>query len=477
MPLQCPSRNLARRIRLSGKNQALQRGLKNRHIQMIALGGAIGTGLFYGSAASIGLAGPSVILAYLLGGGVIYLILRMMGEMAVEEPVAGAFSHFAYAYWGELPGFISGWNYWFLYIMVSMTELSVVGIYVNYWLPDFPQWLAAFLVLALITAVNLTKVKIYGELEFWFALIKVAAVVGMIGLGAVLILSGADNEAAATLGGNLWEHGGFFPHGFSGMLLSLVIVMFSFGGTELIAVTAGEAHEPQKSLPRAIRLVLRRILLFYVGALTVIMTLYPWNKIDMQGSPFVLIFSSLGIPAAADILNLVVLSAAISVYNSGIYSNGRMLYSLAQQGNAPALFMRLCRNRTPYLATLFSSLCTAVIVVLNYLFPGQVFPYVIAVATAAALLTWGLIALVHMRFRGAYARLGLQTRFRAPGCPWLNWVCLAFLGLVLALMTLLDSTRPAAIALPLWLGLLWLGFRLKKTRQKQAAARPGTDNV
>lgn len=461
----------------------LQRGLKNRHIQMIALGGAIGTGLFYGSAASISLAGPSVLLAYLLGGAVIWLIMRMMGEMAVAEPVSGAFSHFAYTYWGEFPGFLSGWNYWFLYVAVSMTELSVVGIYVNYWLPDFPQWLAAFLVLAGVTAVNLIQVKLYGELEFWFALIKVAAVLGMIGLGVALIVLHADRGpggADAPGFANLWRHGGFFPHGIWGMLLSLVLVMFSFGGTELIAVTAGEADNPKKSLPKAIRLVLRRILLFYIGALAVMMIIYPWNKVGMDGSPFVLIFSGLGIPAAAGILNLVVLSAAVSVYNSGAYSNARMLYSLALQGNAPAFFAKLNRHGAPYRGTLFSSLCTAIIVLLNWLFPGKVFLYVVSIATAAALLTWGMIALTHLRFRrirDARASSG-DGGFRAPGCPWLNYACLAFLALVLALMTQLDDTRPAVLLLPLWLGVLYTGFRLKKAREKRrdaarnAEARP-----
>ena len=453
----------------------LRRGLKNRHIQMIALGGAIGTGLFYGSAASISLAGPSVLPAYLLGGTVIWLILRMMGEMAVAEPVAGAFSHFAYAYWGEFPGFLSGWNYWFLYVAVSMTELSVVGIYVNYWLPDFPQWLTAFLVLAGVTAVNLIQVRLYGELEFWFALVKVAAVIGMIGLGAVLVLLNAGHDPQGANGpgfANLWAHGGFFPHGLSGMLLSLVLVMFSFGGTELIAVTAGEADNPKKSLPRAIRQVLRRILLFYIGALAVIMILYPWNKVGMEGSPFVLIFSGLGIPAAAGILNLVVLSAAVSVYNSGAYSNARMLYILARQGNAPAFFARLNRQGAPYLGTLFSALCTAVIVLLNWLFPGQVFLYVVSVATAAALLTWGMIALTHIRFRRIRDARGQGEKdsFRAPGCPWLNYLCLAFLALVLALMTRLDGTRPAVFALPLWLAVLYAGFRLKKAREKRRGA-------
>ncbi len=443
---------------------ALRRGLKNRHIQMIALGGAIGTGLFYGSAASISLAGPAVLLSYGIGGVIIYLIMRMMGEMAAEEPVAGAFSHFAYAYWGEFPGFLSGWNYWFLYVFVSMAELSVVGIYVNYWLPDFPQWLTSLCILAGITAVNMLNVKMFGELEFWCALIKVAAVIGMIALGIVLLVSGVGGTVSGP--GNLWEHGGFFPNGGRGVLLSLAVIMFSFGGTELIGVTAGEADNPKESIPKAINQVLRRILLFYIGALGVMMSIYPWNRVGMDGSPFVLIFSRLGIPAAADMLNFVVLTAAVSVYNSGIYSNARMLYSLARQGNAPKVFARLGDRQVPCLATLFSSLCTLGVVVLNYLFPGKVFLYVMSVATIGAVITWAMIVLVHLRFRNAHRDDAAALIFRTPLCPYANYACLAFLALVVAVMTQLESTRMAVIVLPVWLTVLYAGFRIKKAREK-----------
>lgn len=450
-------------------DQELRRGLKNRHIQMIALGGAIGTGLFYGSAASIGLAGPAIVLSYFIGGTIIYLIMRMMGEMSAQEPVAGAFSHFAYEYWGEFPGFLSGWNYWFLYIFVSMAELSVVGIYVNFWAPEFPQWLTALLILVGVTIINLFNVKLFGELEFWFAFIKVAAVIGMIVLGIVLIFAGLGTEATGF--SNLWIHGGFFPNGIHGVLLSLVVVMFSFGGTELIGVTAGEADDPRKSIPKAINQVLWRILVFYLGSLTIMMIIYPWNKVGMDGSPFVMIFSKLGIPAAATILNVVVLTAAISVYNSGVYSNARMLYSLAQQGNAPKFFTKLSKNHVPYLATLFSSLCTLGIVVLNYLFPGKMFMYVMSVATIGAVITWAMIVLVHRKFRKAHAGKEDTLFFRAPFSPITNYICLAFLAMIVALMTQLDSMKMAVWVLPIWLIVLYASFRIKKAREKGTTSK------
>ncbi|TAN27329.1 MAG: amino acid permease [Castellaniella sp.] len=437
--------------------EALSRSLKNRHIQMIALGGAIGTGLFYGSAASIRLVGPGIILSYLIGGLVIYLIMRMLGEMSTEEPVAGAFSYFAYRHWGGFAGFLSGWNYWLLYVLVSMAELSVVGIYVSYWLPDFPSWASALIVLVAVTALNLLNVRSYGESEFWLAFIKIAAIIGMILLGVVLIIGGIDHKAAGL--SNLWAHGGFLPNGVHGLLLSLVVVMFSFGGTELIGITAGEADDPRRSIPRATNQVIWRILIFYVGALAVLVILYPWNEIGMQGSPFVLIFSRLGIPAAPDILNLVVLSAAISVYNSGMYSNGRMLYSLAEQGNAPRMFLRLSSHHVPWVGILFSCACTLAIVVINFLVPKGAFMQVMAVATAAAALTWLMIVLVHLKFRRAH--VGKQLLFPSPWHPWTNYLCVAFLLGVVALMTQLDDTRLAAYVLPVWVGVLFAGYRLR----------------
>lgn len=445
------------------KAPVLARHLKNRHIQLIALGGAIGTGLFYGAAESIKLVGPGIVLSYLIGGVIIYLIMRMLGEMSTQEPVAGAFSDFAYRYWGGFAGFLSGWNYWLLYILVSMAELTVVGLYVSYWLPDFPGWATALIIWGLVTAVNLAHVKLFGEFEFWLALIKILAIIGMILLGLFLVFSGVSG--AGTGIDNFWKYGGFLPHGVHGLLLSLVVVMFSFGGTELIGITAGEADDPQRSIPKAISQVLWRILIFYIGAVSVLIMLYPWNEIGVGGSPFVLIFSNLGIPAAPDILNLVVLTASISVYNSGMYSNGRMLYSLAEQGNAPRMFMRLGRRQVPWVGILFSSACTFVVVVINFLVPHGAFMRVMAVATAAAALTWLMIVLVHLKFRRAHMRKDLY--FPAPWYPWGNWVCVAFLLLLVGLMTQLDSTRPAVYVLPIWVLALYAGYRIRRRHARR----------
>ena len=254
----------------------MQRGLKNRHLQMIALGGAIGTGLFYGSASTISLGGPSVIAAYFICGIVIFLIMRMLGEMAVEEPVSGSFSYYADKYWGPFPGFMLGWNYWFSYVIISMAELTAVGIYVHYWLPDLPQWVTALVCLIAITCLNLVNVRAYSETEFWMSFIKVAAILGMIALGAWLILQ--DSRPFPQNFSNLWAYGGILPKGIWGFCLAMVTVIFSFGGVELIGITAGEAENPERSLPKAINQIIWRILVFYIGTMIVIMTLWPWNR-------------------------------------------------------------------------------------------------------------------------------------------------------------------------------------------------------
>jgi L-asparagine transporter-like permease len=450
---------------MSTQNHDMQRGLKNRHIQMIALGGAIGTGLFYGSAQTIKLAGPAITLSYLIGGVVIFWIMRMLGEMSVDEPVSGSFSHYAYKYWGEFPGFLSGWNYWFNYIIVSMAELTAVGIYINFWWPNVPHWVSALIFLVLITLANLVSVKMFGEFEFWFAIIKVVAIIGMIVLGILMIFAGFGGPATGF--SNLWAHGGFMPNGISGLVLSLVVVMFSFGGIELIGITAGEADNPKKSIPKAINQVMWRILIFYVGALTVMMIIYPWDKVGLDGSPFVQIFSKMGIPAAAAILNVVVLTAALSVYNSGIYSNARMLFSLAQQGNAPKLFTNLSKGGIPVAGVLFSSALTLAAVVLNYLIPGKVFMYLISIAIIAAVINWSMIIIINLKFRKAKGQDAAKLEFKTPLHPYSNYVCLAFLVMIVGLMTKMDDMKMAVYILPAWLLILWVGFKIKKSTESK----------
>ncbi|NMM94879.1 amino acid permease [Bifidobacterium oedipodis] len=469
----------------------LRKSLKNRHIQLIALGGAIGTGLFYGSSESIALAGPSILLAYLIGGLAIFMIVRALSEMSVEDPKAGAFSYYATRYWSKRAGFISGWNYWFNYILVSMVELAVVGSFVNYWFPAIPTWVSAAVFLVAITLANLLGVSKFGEFEFWFAIIKIVAVIAMI-LGGIAVLIFALPTASGAKASfvNWFNDGGFFPNGlmthnsdgsWSGLLMALVVVMFSFGGTELIGITAGETADPRTTIPRATNDIIWRILVFYIGALGVIMAVVPWRSIDGQSSPFVQIFDSVGVHAAAGILNFVCLTAVMSVYNSGLYANSRMLYSLAKQGNAPAFLGRLNSRGVPVAGVLVSAAITVLAVVVVFVWPDFAFNYLMSIATIAGIINWTMIMIAEMHFRKVVAagdspadsalagKSGQEAldaiHFKLPFAKVTPWVVLAFLALVVVLMCFSAGYRVAVIAGIIWLAILFAAYALTQNRK------------
>ncbi|AJE14872.1 amino acid permease [Stutzerimonas balearica] len=449
----------------------LQRGLKNRHIQLIALGGAIGTGLFLGSAGVLRSAGPSMILGYAIGGLIAFLIMRQLGEMIVEEPVAGSFSHFAHQYWGPFAGFLSGWNYWVLYVLVGMAELTAVGKYVQFWWPEIPTWVTAAAFFVLINLINLTNVKAFGEAEFWFAIVKVVAIIGMILLGLFLLFSGQGGEQASIT--NLWSHGGFFPNGIEGLVMALAIIMFSFGGLELVGITAAEAADPKTVIPKAINQVVYRILIFYIGALTVLLALYPWDSLletlgsaadPYSGSPFVQIFSLIGSDTAAHLLNFVVLTAALSVYNSGVYCNSRMLYGLAEQGDAPRALLKVNRRGVPVLAIGVSALVTLACVLVNYLVPQNALELLMSLVVAALVINWAMISLAHLKFRKAMQQRGVEPSFKAFWYPLSNYLCLAFVAAILVIMLWIPGIRMSVYAIPFWVLLLWMVFRVRQVR-------------
>ncbi|ALC92987.1 aromatic amino acid transporter [Bacillus sp. FJAT-18017] len=443
-----------------GKNEdQLKRGLSNRHIQLIALGGAIGVGLFYGSSSTIELGGPAILLSYAVGGLVIFLIMRALGEMAIANPVSGSFSEYANKYLGRFAGYVTGWTYWFNWVVVGMAEITVVGAYIQYWFPDIPSWVTALVVLALMTAINLINVKAFGEFEFWFAMIKVLAIIGLIVAGLGIILFGFGNGGNPVGFDNLWAHGGFMPEGLTGVVLSLVMVMFSFGGIELIGLTAGEAENPKKTIPSAINNVIWRILIFYIGALGVIMTLYPWNKIGTEGSPFVLIFDKIGMPAAADVINFVVLTAALSAFNSGMYGTGRMLFSLADQGNGPKFFGKLNKHGIPARGILFTSAILLIAVYLNYVVPEKVFSYIMSIATIAAVTSWTIILLTHIKFRKL---TGGSKLFRMPFHPASSYLALALLAVVVISMGFIEGTSVALLVAPIWFAIMAAGYFIVK---------------
>ncbi|HCT7987076.1 TPA: amino acid permease [Serratia liquefaciens] len=446
----------------------LKRGLKNRHIQLIALGGAIGTGLFLGIAQTIKMAGPSVILGYAIGGFIAFLIMRQLGEMVVEEPVAGSFSHFAYKYWGNFAGFASGWNYWVLYVLVAMAELTAVGIYVQYWWPEIPTWVSAAVFFLAINAINLANVKVYGEMEFWFAIIKVVAIIGMIVFGAYLLFSGLGGPEATVT--NLWAQGGFFPNGIMGLVMAMAVIMFSFGGLELVGITAAEADNPQKSIPKATNQVIYRILLFYIGSLTILLSLYPWGKVVEGGSPFVLIFHALNSNLVATVLNIVVLTAALSVYNSCVYCNSRMLYGLAKQGNGPKSLLKVDGRGVPVIAIAVSATATAFCVLINYLIPGRAFELLMALVVSALVINWAMISLAHLKFRAAKNREGVEPKFKAFWYPFSNYLCLVFMAGILVIMYLTPGIKISVLLIPVWVAILAIGYIVKQRSQRAMSA-------
>lgn len=467
-------------------NRELKRGLLNRHIQLIALGGAIGTGLFLGIGPAAVLAGPSVILGYAVAGIVAFLIMRQLGEMVVEEPVAGSFSHFAYKYWGTFPGFASGWNYWILYILVSMAELTAIGVYIQFWWPEIPLWVSSLFFFVVVNALNLASVKIYGEAEFWFSIVKVIAIVAMIIFGTYLLISGSGGERASIT--NLWNDGGMFPKGlfskdetgaYQGLLSAMAFIMFSFGGLELIGITAAEAENPERNIPKATNQVIYRILIFYIGALIILFSLSPWRGITTGSSPFVAVFDTLQgfeftlfertfyfTSIIANALNIIVLTAALSVYNSSVYSNSRMLFGLAKQGNAPKMLSKLSKNFVPVRAILVSAFFAAICIVINKVMPEEALGILMSLTVSALLINWFIISITHMYFRNAKIRDGVKPKFSVFWYPFTNYFCIIFLLSMLGIIWV-TGMKTSVELIPVWLVLLYISYILMKRRKEK----------
>ncbi|MBP0940247.1 amino acid permease [Pseudomonas alliivorans] len=441
----------------------LKRGLSARHIRFMALGSAIGTGLFYGSASAIQQAGPAVLLAYLIGGAAVFMVMRALGEMAVHHPVAGSFSHYATRYLGPLAGFVLGWTYAFEMIIVCLADVTAFGIYMGFWFPEVPRWIWVLGIVCLIAALNLCNVKVFGETEFWLSLLKVGAIIAMILAGFGIMLFGIGSSTTGTEIGisNLWAHGGFMPNGVAGLIASFAVVMFAFGGIEVIGITAGEAKDPQRSLPSAINAVPLRILLFYVLTLFVLMSIYPWPQIGTQGSPFVQIFDNLGIASAATILNIVVISAAVSAINSDIFGAGRMMYGLARDGQAPASFARLSRQGVPWMTVLIMGVTLLGGVVLNYLIPKDVFLLIASLATFATVWVWLMILLTQVAMRRAMsAEEVAELKFPVPFWPYAPAAAIVFMLFIFGVLGYFPDNRAALIVGAVWIVLLVIAYRL-----------------
>jgi AAT family amino acid transporter len=457
---------------LQTEQTGLQRHLKVRHIRLMALGSTIGVGLFLGSASAIQIAGPSILLGYLLAGIVAFIVLRTLGEMAVHEPVAGSFAAYANTYIGPLAGYMVGWGYWTYWIVVGIAEVTAVGIYMGIWFPETPQWIWALSSIVMMGLINLIAVKVFGEFEFWFALIKVVAIVAMIALGCSVIFFGFTNDWNPIGLANLWQHGGFFPNGISGMLLSLQMVLFAYVGIEMIGLSAGEAENPRKTIPMAIDSLAWRILIFYMGAIFVILAIFPWNEVGQQGSPFVVMFERIGLREAAGIINFVVITAALSSCNAGIFSGGRLLYALSANGYAPSPFAKLSKYGVPHRAVIATVAVCMTGVVLNYFVPDKAFQYIMAAVTFVGLMVWIAILITQIQFRRSLTKVQVaELAYRTPWWPYSSWFALAFIALVVVLMGFHEDARIALVLGPCLLGVYLAMFYIVGLHRKTKLSR------
>lgn len=429
------------------EEKELKRGLEARHIELIALGGTIGVGLFMGSASTLKWAGPSVLFAYMIAGLFVYVIMRCMGEMLFTEPVTGSFAVYAHKYLGPFAGYLAAWSYWFMWLTVGISEITAIGAYMNFWFPDLPHWIPALVGVAIVAGANMAAVKLYGEFEFWFAMIKVTTIIVMILIGLGIIFFGWGNNGIPVGMSNITSgSGGFFAGGAKGFFVALCLVVAAYQGVELVGITAGEAKNPQVTLRRAVKNVIWRILIFYVGAIFVVVCLFPWNQLgghDITGSPFVLTFSKIGITAAAGIINFVVLTAALSGCNSGMYSCGRMLYTLAKNRQLPAFLGKVSSHGVPVNAVVATIVCLLLGSCLNYIIPNasEVFVYVYSASVLPAMAPWFVVLCCQGRFRAAHAEEMKSHPFKSLFYPYANYLTIAFLIVVIIGMCLNEGTR------------------------------------
>lgn len=425
------------------QTNSLSRSLKSRHIQMIAIGGAIGTGLFLGSGSAIHTSGPSIILSYLIVGIFCFLLMRGIGELLLSDTSKHSFLDFVKMYLGDRWEFVTGWTYWFCWISLAMADLTATGIYIKYWFPGVPQWIPPLIILLCLFAANLVNVGLFGEMESWFSMIKVVAIILLVVVGVGLAVFHVNVDGSTASFSQLVSHGGVFPTGAHGFLMSFQMVVFAFVGIEMVGLTAGETDDPKANLPKAINSLPIRIGLFYIGSMIAVMSVYPWNKITTTASPFVQVFSGVGIVGAAGILNFVVLTAAVSATNSCLFSTSRTMYALSMGGNASSFLTKLGRNGVPNIALNFSTAFLLIIVVLNYFIPAGVFNLVSSVSTINFVVVWVVLIIVHIKYRRAHPK-GSEV-FKMPGYPLSDYLTLAFFVFILGFLLVNSSTRVAMV--------------------------------
>ncbi|EFL15129.1 GABA permease [Streptomyces sp. C] len=422
--------------------EPLSHSLKQRHLTMLGLGGVIGAGLFVGSGAGIGIAGPAIICSYLLAGVLAMLVMRMLGEMSAAMPASGSFSVYAEKALGRWAGFSAGWLYWFLLVVVLAVEATGAANIAHGWVPAVDQWLWVLIFMVVFTLSNLAAVRNFGEFEFWFAALKVGAIVLFLILGTLAVFGLLPDTEPVGMA-NLTGQGGFFPAGIGGVIAGMLAVVFAFGGLEVVTIAAAESDDPAKSVSRAVRSAVWRILFFYVGSMLVIVSLLPWDSLEPGESPYVAVLDSIGIPAAGQIMNIVVFVALLSALNANLYGSSRMVFSLAERGEAPKSLLKVSGSGVPTRAVLASVAFGFVSVVLNLLWPDTVFLYMLNAVGAVLLFVWALIAVSQLRLRPRLER-DMPERLTLPmwAFPYLTWAALAGMAAVLVLMLFDDSARP-----------------------------------
>ncbi|MGG1368429.1 amino acid permease [Priestia megaterium] len=446
------------------EQRELKRDLSNRHVQLIAIGGTIGTGLFLGSGKAIQLAGPSIIFAYLIVGIALFFVMRALGELLLSKAGYQSLTDIAEEYLGPWASFVTGWTYWFCWIMTAMADVIAVGVYVKYWF-NIPQWIPALICVIILLGLNLLTVKLFGELEFWFALIKVITILALIIIGIILLVMGFKTGAGSVTVQNLWNHGGLFPNGVSGFLLSFQMVIFAYVGVELVGVSAAETSNPQKNIPSAINKIPLRILFFYVGALIVLLFINPWMELNAAESPFVKTFSLVGIPLAAGIINFVVLTSAASACNSGMFSTSRILYNLSKNDQGPSKFAKLNKNHVPSNGLFVSTLVISAGALLSKLIPDQAFGIVTTISAICFIWVWSIILICHLRYKKTRPQLHAASAFKAPLTPFINCVVLALFAVILVIMLFSDATRPALLLTPVWFILLFIFYWTRRKKK------------
>ena len=451
-------------------NEGYAKGLGNRQVQMIAMGGAIGVGLFLGAGGRLHNAGPGLILSYALCGAAAFFVMRALGELVLYRPTSGSFVTYAREFIGPWAGFTAGWMYWLNWAMTGVAEITAVGIYVHRWLPNLPQWITALVALVALLVINLVSVKLFGELEFWFSVIKVTAIVVflLVGIGLVVTSTNVGGHPAGPA--NLVDNGGFFPHGVGVALIALQAVVFAYSAIELVGIAAGETKDPRKIMPKAINGVVWRIAIFYIGSVTLLAMLLPSGLYSADTSPFVTVFSSLGVPWVPDVMNAIVLTAALSSTNSGLYSTGRVLRSLADRKEAPAFAGAMSSRHVPYGGILFTSVIYVAGVVLNIFIPSEAFDIATAIASLGVVFTWGTLVFCQMRLKQAAERGELQRpSYRMPGAPVTNWLTLAFLVLIVVMMAFAGGAEAIAFySIPAIVVVIAIGWRMVRRRQVAA---------